>query len=199
MFDSKKYVVRRAIDDKAYVRCGTSEGFSRPIHPPVQSTAAPFQLPASDYPDPVAYVSPGVIMIVNDMEETSHDGDDKFKPEDLTVTVTCKPKYVYPSSTTNWANDMFAVRYLFRKEHEHSKNADEANILPDNIVDTFIVMLQDTLFQYELMSIPDDYLRACEGGDHLARKKVRHHVIIRRLTMSLTAFPMKIPFQTQYL
>ncbi len=31
-------VVRRAMDDKAYIRCGTSEGFSRPLHRPVQVT-----------------------------------------------------------------------------------------------------------------------------------------------------------------
>ena len=34
--------------------------------------------------------------------------------------LTCKPKHVYPSSATNWANDLFANRYLFRNEHEMS-------------------------------------------------------------------------------
>ena len=28
----KKHLIRRAIDDKAYLTCGTSEGFSRPQH-----------------------------------------------------------------------------------------------------------------------------------------------------------------------
>lgn len=148
-FDNKKYVIRRAIDDKAYVRCGTSEGFSRPLHT-VQLTSAPFHLSSSDYPDPVGYVSSGVVLLVNDMEEVEHNGDDKFKPKDLTVTVTCKPKYVYPSSATNWANNMFAVRYLFRKEHEQSAgdtDQTECNI-PENIIQT-LVMLRDTLYQYE--------------------------------------------------
>lgn len=60
-------------------------------------------------------------------------------------------KYVYPSSATNWANDIFAVRHLFRKEHEHPE--EDSNNLPDNMVDT-LVMLQDSLFQYELMPWP---------------------------------------------
>lgn len=64
------------------------------------------------------YVSPGVIPVVNEMDEIEHEDKDKFSPTDVTVTVTCKPKYVYSSSATNWANDLFSVRYLFRREHE---------------------------------------------------------------------------------
>ncbi len=77
-----------------------------------------FQLPSSDYPDPVRYVSPGVVLLVNDMKEIDHEGKDKFVPTNVTVTVTCKPKHSYPSTATNWANDLTATQYLFRKEHE---------------------------------------------------------------------------------
>lgn len=35
------------------------------------------------------------------------------------------------------------------------------------------------------MNIPEDYLRACEGGDHLARETLRHHIINERLDMCL--------------
>lgn len=186
-FNNKKYVIRRANDDKAYVRCGTSEGFSRPLHPPVQPTVENFQLPASDYPDPVGYVSPGVIVMVNNMEEVWHDNKDTFKPGDASISVTCKPKYVYPSSATNWANDMFAVRYVYRKEHEQVKqDASQTNAsnLPENLVDT-LIMLRDTPFQYEIMNIPEDYLKVCEDGDHLQRERLRCHVMEKRLSMCL--------------
>lgn len=43
---------------------------------------------------------------------------DKFVREDVTVTVTCKPKKLYPSSATNWFNELYSVRYLFPEEHE---------------------------------------------------------------------------------
>lgn len=37
----KSLVIRRAIDDKVYVRCGTSEGFCRLLHTPVQLNTGP--------------------------------------------------------------------------------------------------------------------------------------------------------------
>lgn len=56
--------------------------------------------------------------MVNGMEEVEHRGCDKIVPTDVTVSVTCK--HIYPTSATNWANDLFANRYLFRNEHEMS-------------------------------------------------------------------------------
>ena len=121
---NKDFVIRRTLDDKVYARCGTSEGFSRPLHCPVQISDTPFELPLSDYPDTVGYVSPGVILLVNNMKETSHKENDSFSMTD--ATVTCKPKYVYPITAMNWQNDIFAVRYLFPEEHEVKPNADFA-------------------------------------------------------------------------
>ena len=132
----KGRVLRRAIDDKAYLRCNTSEGFSRPLHKPLQHVdeALKFQLPASDYPDKFGYVAPGVILLVNSMSEIEYKGRDKFVSEDVTVTVTCKPKLLYPSSATNWANDMYAIRLNFREEHEVCyENGNSACILTTNI------------------------------------------------------------------
>lgn len=74
----RKFAVRRAMDDKAYLRCGTSEGFSRPIHTPFQisSESLQFKLPSSDYPQDSGYVSPGVILLVNNMKEVPYNGTD---------------------------------------------------------------------------------------------------------------------------
>ena len=111
------------MDDKAYLRCGTSEGFSRPIHTPVQISQEnlQFKLPASDYPQECGYVSPGVILLVNNMNEVSYKNTDRYVRDNVTVTVTCKPKLVYPSTATNWFNDLYRVRYLFPQEHELEK------------------------------------------------------------------------------
>ncbi len=177
------FVIRRALDDKAYVRCGTSEGFSRPLHRPAQICDAPFELPSSDYPDTVGYVSPGVILLVNEMKELWHEGKDSFSLMDCTVTVTCKPKYVYPSTATNWQNDIFATRYLFPEEHEIKPNVNSdmiAENLPRNIV-SFLVWIRDSLLQYELMTLPDDFMRVLDGGDHLVREIKRNTVLNARL------------------
>lgn len=175
-------VVRRAIDDKAYVRCGTSEGFSRPVHCPLQNSETPFDLPSSDYPDSVGYVSPGVILIVKDIQEIEHQGTGTYKTTDQTVTVTCKPKYIYPSTATNWQNDLFAIRYLYREENEIKGDSVITDEMPDHVV-SYLVWLRDSLQQYELMSLPEDYLRIVEGGDHLEREVRREGEKVRRNTV----------------
>lgn len=75
-------VLRIAIDDKCYLRCGTSEGFSRPLHNPAQLVQEELkhQLPSSDYPKRTGYVSPGVVLMVNEQIETEYNGQDKFVP-----------------------------------------------------------------------------------------------------------------------
>lgn len=189
--DKKGLVIRRAIDDKAYVRCGTSQGFSRPLHTPTQLTGDDNQvtLPSSDYPDTVGYVSPGVVLMVNNMKELQHKGRDKFVPTDLSIGVICKPKHVYPSTATNWANDLFSIRYTFRSEHEVPMNsvADaNANFLPDEAL-PYLIGVRDSIFQFELMSLKDDYERVVEGGDHLSREQLRVTVLLKRLDICMTS------------
>ena len=86
----------------------------------------------SIYPDKVGYVTPGVILMVNNQEETELRGRDKYVPSDVTVSVTVKPKMIYASNATNWENDRCTARLRFRKEHEvpHVTSNDSIN---DNI------------------------------------------------------------------
>ena len=116
----KKLALRITFDDKAYLQCNTSEGFSRPIHQPIQLTDLnlKFQLPTSDYPEKCGYITPGVILMVNDEEEIEFRGRDKFVPTDLTVAVTVKPRMVCSSNATNWETDRCATRLQFGNEHE---------------------------------------------------------------------------------
>lgn len=182
--------VRRALDDKAYVRCGTSEGFSRPLHRPLQVSEDAFDLPSSDYPDTVGYVSPGVILLVNEMKEVEYKERDKFTLTDCTVTVTCKPKHIYQSTATNWQNDLFSVRYLYRDEHEVKTDATVncclTNLPERNIC--FLLWLRDSLLQYELMGIPGDIAKVVEGGDHLRREQLRTDVLQKRTKECLESF-----------
>lgn len=182
----KNLVIRRAIDDKAFIRCGTSEGFSRPLHNPLHLNDGPdcqFQLPSSDYPDSVGCVSPGVILMVNDMKEVELKGRDKFVATDVTVSVTCKPKHIYPSSATNWANDLAACRYRFRNEHEVPSTSESKNNISNKI--PYLVAKRDSLFQFELMTIKEDYEKVVEGGDHLSRELLRVEVLLKRINVCL--------------
>lgn len=68
-----------------------------------------FKLPTIDYPDPVLYVFPGVILLANGMKETKHNDSDKFV-SGVSIYVNCKPKRVYPNTAINWSNDLFLAR-----------------------------------------------------------------------------------------
>ena len=185
----KRLVIRRAIDDKAYIQCGTSEGFSRPLHTPLQLNNGPdshIRLPSADYPDPVGYILPGVILMVNNTEEVEHRGCDKIVPTDVTVSVTCKPKHIYPSSATNWANDLFTNRYLFKNEHEMSVEVESERVVSEMEQSLpYLTAMRDSLFQFELMTVQEDYERVSEGGDYLAREVLRIQILRKRLEVGL--------------
>jgi hypothetical protein len=82
-----------------------------------------------------------------------------------------------------------ANRYLFRHEHEipidqGSKEsvfhkASWGNALP------YLLGMRDSIFQFELMTIKEDYNRVTEGGDHLTREKTRVKVLLKRLEVGL--------------
>ena len=189
----KNLVIRRVIDDKVYIRCGTSEGFCRPLHTPVQINTDPnsqFKLPTADYPDPVGYVSPGVILLVNNMKETEHKGSDKFVSDGVSIYVNCKPKHVYPSTATNWSNDLFLARYRFQYEHEMSFDGNSCNLNKESLVEIspYLVAVRDSIFQFELMTIKEDYEKAVQGGDHLSRELLRVNILLKRLGVAVSKF-----------
>jgi hypothetical protein len=108
------------------------------------------------------------------------------------VTVTCKPKHSYPSTATNWANDLTATRYLFRKEHEvpSDNSSEESSLLNKaSLQDTmiYLVVIRDSLLQFELMTIKEDYGRIFEAGDHLYRERMRNEILLKRLDTCMAA------------
>ena len=120
---------------------------------------------------------PAVILLVNDMKEIEHKNRKSFIAIDVTVSVTCKPKKIYPSSATNWANDMVAVRLMFREEHEVPSTEVNFCDIPKHLF-LYVICLRDSLMQFQLMTIPEDYMRVGEGGDYLAREQLRVSVLL---------------------
>ena len=180
---------RIAIDDKAYLHCGTSKGFFRSLHKLLQLSddTLEFQLPCSDYAKSCGYVSPGVMMTVNRMDCEDNHGDDRHSPADVTVSVACKHKIIYPSDSTNWANDLYANRLKFQDEYELPRSP-EQKLLFENVSDNVIktcIFIRDSLLQFEIMTIQDDYLRLQDRGDHLDREKLRISTLIDRIKLIL--------------
>lgn len=176
----QKYAIRHCIDDKAYLRCGTSEGFSRPAHTPITPADPTFQpsIPAYDFPEKCGYVAPGVHLIIRDMQESqSTDGRDRFSIEHATISVTCKPKILYSSSATNWSNDGYADRIQYPDEHEVAGTGHE---LPRSDMSP-LIFIKDSAKQFLLTNIPKDYERCTQGGNHLKRECKRVGILKDRL------------------
>ena len=51
-----------------------------------------------------------------------------------------------------------------------------------------LAWLRDSLFQYKLMSIQDDYKRIVDSGDHLEREEMRHQILLQRLKDCIQSF-----------
>lgn len=189
----KKYVIRRAIDDKAYLRCGTSEGFSRPLHKPVTLTNPALQkhLPAYDFPTEAGYVAPGVIQIIEDMQET----DDKYSITSNVIEVVSKPKLIYSSSATNWMNDLYATRLRFPEQHEIDTGTEPLAGSKERTALSNLVFLENTLVQYLMMDIPEDYMEIAKGGEYLDREALRHNVLQHRVDYVVTEIESMQQFQ----
>lgn len=121
------------------------------------------ELPSYDFPEKCGYVAPGVNLIIHNMEENNIKGRDTFSVKDVTVSVTCKPKIVYSSSATNWANDAYTDRLMFSEAHD----IPGSGVQETKDVRTNLVFLKDSLKQFEIMNIKEDYIKCIEGGDFL--------------------------------
>ena len=137
------------------------------------------------------------------------------------MTVTCKPKKVYPNSATNWFNDLYSIRYLFPEEHEIESSTEsitgditcvadlvgKSTCASDSLIDpsdnkcdttqlrdeckdfqplgreilTWLSVVRDSLFQFEMMNIEDDYMPGVEGGDYLQRELLRINILLDRI------------------
>ena len=127
------------------------------------------------------------MMTVNRMDCEDNHGDDRYSPADVTVSVACKHKIIYPSDSTNWANDLYANRLKFQDEYELPRSP-EQKLLFENVSDNVIktcIFIRDSLLQFEIMTIQDDYLRLQDGGDHLDREKLRISTLIDRIKLIL--------------
>ena len=58
---------------------------------------------------------------------------------------------------------------------------------------TAFVFLHDSLKQFEIMTISEDFLRIVEGGDHAEREHVRITVLIQRLLTVYSRIPHENP------
>ncbi|CAB4021976.1 Hypothetical predicted protein [Paramuricea clavata] len=88
-----------------------------------------------NYQDLITHTIAVMFLLANNMKEIRYKNTDKFVQENVTVTVTCKPKKVYPSSAMNWVNDLYSICHLFPEEHEIGNDTESITLthVPDPV------------------------------------------------------------------
>ena len=118
---NRKYVFMQSIDDKAYVRPGTSEGFSKArnvkVLMPSDINNKQRKLPKYDFADSSAFVTPSTHRILH-KEGVIVDGSEKLVSTGDSHFVFTRPKAVIDSSGTTWANETVLLA------HDHQEELD---------------------------------------------------------------------------
>lgn len=109
---TRKFCFMQSVDDKAYLRPGTSEGFQHTRNQRIlTSTDAQKarELPKYDWPEKLVYQTPGAHRIFT-KSSTMSDTKEKLVTEDDNHFVFVRPKAFVGSSGTVWASETIRLR-----------------------------------------------------------------------------------------
>ena len=119
-----KFSFARSIDDKAYVRPGTSEGFEKTRNKRILTPSAEEKsrkLPKYDWPESKVYVTPSTHRLLS-KTSVQINGEEQFLNCDDTHVVFTRPKAFVESSGTTWANETQRLRCLMPDKFEVNNN-----------------------------------------------------------------------------
>ena len=111
--ESRKFCFMRSMDDKAYLRPGTSEGFEKARNLRILTLTdkeKERKLPKYDWPEKMVYVTPGSHRIFT-KSSVMTDNDEKLVTEDHRHHVIVRPKAVVGSSESVWASETIRLRH----------------------------------------------------------------------------------------
>ena len=110
---SSKYCFMRSIDDKAYLRPGTSEGFAGARNQSILTMTdveKARKLPKYDWPEKLVYQTPGAHRVFAKAPATANEGDEKLVTTDDNHFVFVRPKALVNSSGSTWASETVRLR-----------------------------------------------------------------------------------------
>jgi hypothetical protein len=111
--DVKDYSLLHSIDDKAYIRPGTSEGFSSVRNQKILTLSdanKAKKLPKYHWPEKQVYQTPGSHRVMTKESVKDKDGCEKLINCVDHHTVFVRPKAIIGSSDTIWASEMVKLR-----------------------------------------------------------------------------------------
>ena len=98
----------RSIDDKAYLRPGTSEGFAGTRNQCILTMTdvdKARKLPKYDWPEKLVYQTPGAHRVFAKEAAMTDKGEEKLITTDDNHFVFVRPKAIVDSSGTTWASE----------------------------------------------------------------------------------------------
>ena len=121
----RKFCLMRSIDDKAYLRPGTSEGFNSVRSKRILTPTAKDQirkLPKYDWPVKQVYQTPSTHRLLM-LESFQVDGHEKIGSSGDSHYVFVRPKSYVDSSGTTWASETVWLRHNFPLDFEVDKES----------------------------------------------------------------------------
>ena len=166
--EEKKYNFMRSIDDKAYLRPGTSEGFSsvrngRILTPSAESKMKNYQSMIGQlvvfikHPQPIGYCIVKVNLLTNE-EKVVSTGDSHY--------VFVRPKAYIDSSGTTWASETVTLRHLMPVDFEVEESSTYSIKMR-----SLRALLHDQLFQFLDMTEDGD---VCKIISTLGKERNSH-------------------------
>lgn len=177
--DDRKYAIIHSMDDKAYVRPGTSEGFEKRRRIRILNLTAEGakQLPKYDWPDKFVYQTPSAHRVMT-KKVVDIDGNKRLIVEDDKHIVVVRPKALVDSSGSTWASEIVRLRAEFPETFEAT---DERNISVEKR--SYTTCLEAAAFQYMDMTEADDInkVTANHSCEHRVYEKKRVTKCFRKL------------------
>ena len=156
--ESKHYSFLHSIDDKAYIRPGTSEGFSGARNIKILSlddASKAKKLPKYDWPQALVYQTPGLHRVMTKKSIKDKDGHEKLVTDIDNHTVFIRPKAIIGSSGSVWASGVVRLRHMKGSIFNvNEKLLDYPEYT--NSFGTYCAMVHDFTYQYFDMTTKQD-------------------------------------------
>lgn len=186
--EAKDYSLLHSIDDKAYIRPGTSEGFSSARNQRIltlsDATKAK-KLPKYDWPEKYVYQTPGSHRVMTKESVKDKDGCEKLINAIDHHTVFVRPKALVGSSGTVWASEMVQLR----QENPRIFQVDEDKLESARYTESFTTccsMIHDYSYQYYDMTTDEDLEKLMADVQNATQRYAEYeHQRLRRLNDKL--------------
>lgn len=157
--ENRELAFARSIDDKAYVRPGTSEGFEKTRNVRIitlSDDSRARHLPKYDWPGKLVHVTSSAHRIFTENGNVINDEEILHKELDEHV-VFLRPKSFVNSGGTTWANETMRVRHILPYAFEVSSNRQHSLGTP--ALTTALCKLKDAVFYFKDMTLSEDCKR----------------------------------------